>query len=65
MYIHGDRNEEAYNEVQFSVHIEGLLGVFGPPKVCPHFIPLQVLICIESKPTKKKNSQLMLLQLID
>jgi len=38
--------EDAYIEVQFSVHNAGLLGEFGPGKVSPHFIPLQVLICI-------------------
>ena len=37
---------KAYKEVQFSVHIDGLFGEFGPVKVSPHFIPLHVFICI-------------------
>ena len=35
-----------YKEVQFSVHIDGLFGEFGPVKVCPHLIPLHVFICM-------------------
>lgn len=31
--------------VQFSVHREGLVGPFGPGKVSPQCLPLQVLIC--------------------
>lgn len=34
-----------YNDVQFSVHSEGLFGELGPSKVSPHLIPLHVLIC--------------------
>jgi len=41
--------QETYKEVQFSVHKAGLLGEFGPVKVSPHFIPLHVFICMNSK----------------
>lgn len=34
-----------YTDVQFSVHIAGLFGLFGPANVSPHFIPLHALIC--------------------
>ena len=33
-----------YKLVQFSVHIAGFVGEFGPENVSPHRIPLQVLI---------------------
>lgn len=44
-----------YKDVQFSVHMAGLLGEFGPVKVSPHLMPLHVLICIDRKTQEKKK----------
>ena len=35
----------SYWAVQFSVHMDGLYGLFGPEKVSPQCLPLHALIC--------------------
>jgi hypothetical protein len=36
---------DTYTLVQFSVHIAGFLGEFGPENVSPHRNPLHAFIC--------------------